>query len=154
MERSLYETRPQRPAIPRTVWALVCMDLSSELVHSRLPVFLVSTLGASALALGVIEGLVEATALVVKIFSGAISDYIGRSKGLLLLVYELTKLLFPLAHSVETVFTVRFLDCFVRRIRATLFAAGSHWHHRGAYSLSRRLKVRPPHLVISQGGFF
>jgi hypothetical protein len=64
--------------IPRTVWVLgfvsLCMDLSSEMVHSLLPVFLVSTLGASALTVGAIEGLAEATALIVKVFSGAVSD--------------------------------------------------------------------------------
>jgi len=124
MDRSLSESRPPAPAIPRTVWALgfvsLFMDLSSELVHSLLPVFLVSTLGASALSVGLIEGMAEATALVVKIFSGAISDYIGRRKGLLLLGYglaALTKPLFPLAHSVETVFTARFLDRIGKGIR-------------------------------------
>jgi len=61
------------------------MDLSSELVHSLLPVFLVTTLGASALTVGVIEGIAESTAMLVKIFSGAISDFMGRRKGLLLL---------------------------------------------------------------------
>ncbi|CAI8792384.1 Arabinose efflux permease family protein [Pseudomonas sp. IT-P253] len=110
--------------IPRTIWALgfvsLFMDLSSELVHSLLPVFLVTTLGASALAVGVIEGIAEATAMLVKIFSGAISDFIGRRKGLLLLGYglaALTKPLFPLAHSVEVVFTARFLDRIGKGIR-------------------------------------
>lgn len=124
MERSVSETRSTALTIPRTVWALgfvsLFMDLSSELVHSLLPVFLVSTLGASALEVGVIEGVAEATALVVKIFSGAISDFIGRRKGLLLLGYgmaALTKPLFPLAHSVETVFTARFLDRIGKGIR-------------------------------------
>lgn len=118
------ETRTPAPAIPRTVWMLgfvsLFMDLSSELVHSLLPVFLVSTLGASALQVGVIEGIAEATALVVKIFSGAISDTIGRRKGLLLLGYglaALTKPLFPLAHSVETAFVARFLDRIGKGIR-------------------------------------
>jgi len=103
------------PAIPRTIWALgfvsLFMDLSSELTHSLLPLFLVGTLGASALTVGVIEGIAEATALIVKVFSGAISDFIGRRKGLLLLGYglaALTKPLFPLATSVETVFAARF----------------------------------------------
>jgi hypothetical protein len=69
------------------------MDLSSELIHSLLPVFLVGTLGASTLTLGLIEGVAEATALIVKIFSGAISDFIGRRKGLLLIGYGLGRLL-------------------------------------------------------------
>ncbi|CAI8768075.1 MFS transporter [Pseudomonas sp. IT-P258] len=110
--------------IPRTIWALgfvsLFMDLSSELVHSLLPVFLVTTLGASALAVGVIEGIAESTAMLVKVFSGAISDYMGRRKGLLLLGYGLaavTKPLFPLAHSVEVVFTARFLDRIGKGIR-------------------------------------
>ncbi|MDY7560686.1 MFS transporter [Pseudomonas sp. 10B1] len=110
--------------IPRTIWALgfvsLFMDLSSELVHSLLPVFLVTTLGASALTVGVIEGIAESTAMIVKIFSGAISDLIGRRKGLLLLGYglaALTKPLFPLAHSVEVVFAARILDRIGKGIR-------------------------------------
>lgn len=110
--------------IPRTVWALgtisLFMDLSSELVHSLLPVFLVTTLGASALTVGLIEGIAEATALIVKIFSGALSDFFGRRKWLMLLGYgmaALTKPLFPLANSVETVFTARFLDRIGKGIR-------------------------------------
>lgn len=75
-------------SIPRTVWALgfvsLFMDFSSEMVHSLLPIFLVGTLGISIITLGLIEGIAEATALIVKVFSGAISDYVGRLKGLLL----------------------------------------------------------------------
>lgn len=114
----------ERLRIPRTIWALgfvsLFMDLSSELVHSLLPIFLVSTLGASALTVGIIEGVAEATAMLVKIFSGAFSDFIGRRKGLLLLGYglaALSKPLFPLAHSVEMVFTARFLDRIGKGIR-------------------------------------
>ena len=110
--------------IPRTVWALgfvsLFMDLSSELVHSLLPVFLVGTLGASMLTVGVIEGIAEATALIAKVFSGAISDFIGRRKGLILLGYglaALTKPLFPLATSAEMVFLARFLDRMGKGIR-------------------------------------
>jgi MFS family permease len=110
--------------IPRTIWALgfvsLFMDLSSELIHSLLPVFLVTTLGASALTVGVIEGVAESTSMLVKIFSGAISDFIGRRKGLLLLGYglaALTKPLFPLAQSVEVVFTARLLDRIGKGIR-------------------------------------
>ena len=117
-------TNVERLRIPRTIWALgfvsLFMDLSSELVHSLLPVFLVTTLGASALTVGVIEGIAESTAMLVKIFSGAISDFIGRRKGLMLLGYglaALTKPLFPLAHSVEVVFTARFLDRIGKGIR-------------------------------------
>ncbi|MBK5355536.1 MFS transporter [Pseudomonas sp. TH41] len=117
-------TKAESFRIPRTIWALgfvsLFMDLSSELVHSLLPVFLVTTLGASALAVGVIEGIAESTAMLVKIFSGALSDFMGRRKGLLLLGYglaALTKPLFPLAHSVEVVFTARFLDRIGKGIR-------------------------------------
>jgi Na+/melibiose symporter-like transporter len=100
------------PAIPRTVWLLgfvsLFMDLSSELVHSLLPVFLVSTLGASVITVGLIEGVAEAATLIAKVFSGAISDYFRRRKGLILLGYgmaALTKPLFPLATSAEAVFS-------------------------------------------------
>lgn len=113
-----------RSGIPRTIWALgfvsLFMDLSSEMVHSLLPVFMVTTLGASALTVGVIEGVAESTAMLIKVFSGAISDFMGRRKGLLLLGYgvaALSKPLFPLAHSVEVVFTARFLDRIGKGIR-------------------------------------
>ncbi|MEO8643376.1 MFS transporter [Pseudomonas sp.] len=124
MSSEFSNTKSEPLRIPRTIWALgfvsLFMDLSSELVHSLLPVFLVTTLGASALTVGVIEGVAESTAMLVKIFSGAISDFIGRRKGLLLLGYglaALTKPLFPLAHSVEVVFTARFLDRIGKGIR-------------------------------------
>ncbi|EJM55979.1 arabinose efflux permease family protein [Pseudomonas sp. GM49] len=124
MSSECSNTKAEPVRIPRTIWALgfvsLFMDLSSELVHSLLPVFLVTTLGASALAVGVIEGIAESTAMLVKIFSGAISDFIGRRKGLLLLGYglaALTKPLFPLAYSVEVVFTARFLDRIGKGIR-------------------------------------
>lgn len=110
--------------IPRTVWALgfvsLFMDLSSELVHSLLPVFLISTLGASIVTVGLIEGISEATTLIVKVFSGAISDFFRHRKILILLGYgtaALTKPLFPLATSAETVFLARFLDRIGKGIR-------------------------------------
>lgn len=111
-------------AIPPTVWALgwvsLFMDLSSELIHSLLPVFIVSTLGASMVTLGLLEGVAEATALIVKIFSGALSDYVGRRKGLLLLGYglgALSKPLFPLAHALEHIVVARILDRIGKGIR-------------------------------------
>lgn len=117
-------TGAERSGIPRTIWTLgfvsLFMDLSSELVHSLLPVFMVTTLGASALTVGVIEGVAESTSMLIKVFSGAISDFMGRRKGLLLLGYgvaALSKPLFPLAHSVEVVFTARFLDRIGKGIR-------------------------------------
>ena len=67
--------------IPAGVWALgfvsMLMDISSEMIHSLLPLFMVGVLGASALTVGLIEGMAEATALIVKVFSGALSDYLG-----------------------------------------------------------------------------
>ncbi|KVQ17690.1 MFS transporter [Burkholderia ubonensis] len=113
-----------RPAIPRTVWALgfvsLLMDLSSELVHALLPVYLVTTMGMSVVALGALEGAAEATALIVRIFSGAISDWLGRRKALLLAGYglaALTKPLFPLAHSPGLVIAARLVDRFGKGIR-------------------------------------
>ena len=71
-------------AIPRSIWALglvsLFMDTSSELIHSLLPIFLVTGLGASALSVGLIEGIAEATASITKVFSGTLSDYLGRRK--------------------------------------------------------------------------
>ncbi|MCR4469582.1 MFS transporter [Burkholderia sp. SCN-KJ] len=113
-----------KPAIPRTVWALglvsLFMDLSSELIHALLPIYLVSTMGMSVAALGVLEGAAEATAMIVKVFSGAISDWLGRRKGLLLIGYglaALTKPLFPLASTPAVVVTARLLDRVGKGIR-------------------------------------
>lgn len=82
-----------RIAIPRTVRMLglvsLFMDLSSELIHALLPIFLVTTMGMSVTALGWLEGAAEATAMIVKIFSGPLSDWLGRRKALLLLGYRL-----------------------------------------------------------------
>jgi MFS family permease len=130
-------------AIPRGVWALgfvsLFMDTSSELVHSLLPVFLVSVLGASMTSVGLIEGVAEATALVTKIFSGTLSDYLGRRKALTVLGYGLaavTKPLFPLAGSVGMVLTARFIDRVGKGIRGAprdaLVADLSPPHLRGA----------------------
>jgi len=83
--------------IPAGVWVLgfvsLLMDISSEMVHSLLPLFMVTTLGASAFTIGLIEGLAESTALIVKVFSGVLSDYLGRRKGLALFGYALGALL-------------------------------------------------------------
>lgn len=110
--------------IPRTVWLLglvsLFMDLSSELIHSLLPAYLLGNLGVSLLTLGLLEGVAEATAQIVKVYSGALSDYLGRRKGLLLLGYgmaALSKPLFPLASTVEWVFAARFLDRIGKGIR-------------------------------------
>ena len=113
-----------RPPIPRTIWALgfvsLFTDMGSEMVHSLLPVLLSTTLGASALAIGLIEGAAEATVLVTKVFSGWASDALGKRKPLVLLGYGLAtavKPLFPLAESVAAVTTARLLDRFGKGIR-------------------------------------
>jgi MFS family permease len=96
------------------------MDISSEMIHSLLPVVLVVGLGTSTVYLGVIEGVAEATTCIVKVFSGALSDYFGRRKPLALLGYgmaALTKPLFPLASSAGMVFFARFIDRIGKGIR-------------------------------------
>jgi MFS family permease len=110
--------------VPRTVVALgfvsLCMDTSSELIHSLLPVFLVAGLGASPLVLGLIEGAAEGVASVMRVFSGALSDRSGRRKPLILCGYALAALskpLFPLAGSAATVFAARAIDRLGKGIR-------------------------------------
>jgi MFS family permease len=96
------------------------MDASSELIHSLLPIFMVTTLGASMVTVGLIEGVAEATAAITKVFSGVLSDRLGRRKGLLVLGYALaavTKPLFPLATSISWVFAARFIDRIGKGIR-------------------------------------
>lgn len=98
----------------------LCMDLSSEMTHSLLPVFMVTALGASALSVGIIEGIAEATAAIAKVFSGVFSDRIGCRKPLVLLGYglaALTKPLFPLADGISAILTARFVDRIGKGIR-------------------------------------
>ena len=113
-------------AIPISVWVLgfvsMLMDISSEMIHSLLPLFMVTTLGTSALLVGFIEGLAQSTALIVKIFSGMLSDYLGKRKWLAVTGYALgafTKPVFALASSIELVFTARLLDRVGKGIRGT-----------------------------------
>ncbi len=115
--------RPMR-ALPATVWALglvsLCMDFSSELVHSLLPVFMTSVLGASMLEVGLVEGIAEATSAIVKVFSGVLSDRLGRRKPIVLAGYglaALSKPLFPLANSIAVVLGARFVDRIGKGIR-------------------------------------
>jgi len=110
--------------IPAGVWTLgfvsLLMDTSSELIHSLLPLFLATTLGASALTIGLIEGAAESLALVVKVFSGYVSDLTRRRKPLVLAGYGLaavSKIAFPLAHSVGWVLGARFADRIGKGIR-------------------------------------
>jgi MFS family permease len=129
--------------IPAGVWVLgtvsLLMDISSEMIHSLLPLFMVTTLGASALTVGLIEGLAESTALIVKIFSGVLSDYLGKRKGITVFGYALgamTKPLFAIAPSIGIVLTARLLDRVGKGVRGAprdaLIADIAPAHLRGA----------------------
>ena len=114
----------QYRGLPGTIWALgfvsMLMDVSSEMIHALLPIYLVTTLGVSALSVGFIEGVAEATASITKVFSGAFSDWLGRRKLLAVLGYGLaafTKPVFPLAQSVGWLVAARFIDRFGKGIR-------------------------------------
>jgi len=111
-------------AIPKGVWALgfvsLFMDISSEMIHALLPVYMVAILGMSAFAVGLIEGIAEATAAITKVFSGALSDWLGKRKLLVALGYgmaALTKPVFPLAPSLGWLVTARFVDRVGKGIR-------------------------------------
>lgn len=110
--------------LPAAIWALgfvsLLMDVSSELIHSLLPVFMATVLGVSMLTIGLIEGAAEATALIVKVFSGALSDWWGKRKPLAVLGYGLgavSKPLFALASTSGLVVTARLLDRVGKGIR-------------------------------------
>jgi MFS family permease len=110
--------------IPRGIWVLgfvsMLMDISSEMIHSLLPLFMVTALGASALTVGLIEGLAESTALIVKVFSGSLSDYLGKRKGLAVFGYTLgavSKPLFALAPTTGILLTARLLDRVGKGVR-------------------------------------
>jgi MFS family permease len=113
-----------RPRLPPGIWALgfvsLLMDVSSEMIHALLPVYLVTVLGASTLSVGLIEGIAEATAAITKVFSGVLSDRLGRRKLLAAIGYGLaafTKPVFPLAGSVGWVVAARFVDRIGKGIR-------------------------------------
>lgn len=129
--------------IPSGVWVLGCvsllMDLSSEMIHALLPAYLVTVLGASALTVGMLEGVAEATAAITKVFSGALSDWLGRRKLLAAIGYglaALTKPAFPLAPSVGWLFAARFIDRVGKGVRGAprdaLVADMAPLHLRGA----------------------
>ena len=110
--------------VPTSVWTLgfvsLLMDVSSELIHSLLPVFLVTVIGASTVAVGLIEGIGEATAAVAKVFSGVLSDRVGKRKLLVGIGYGLsaiTKPVFPLASTAWEVLAARFVDRIGKGVR-------------------------------------
>ncbi|WP_233804657.1 MFS transporter [Paraburkholderia sp. HP33-1] len=129
--------------IPRNVWVLGCvslfMDISSEIIHSLLPMFLLTTLGATAGAIGLIEGIAEATAPIVKVFSGTLSDYLGNRKWLAVAGYSLgavSKPLFAIAPTLGIVVMARIIDRVGKGIRGAprdaLVADVTPQHLRGA----------------------
>ena len=129
--------------IPPGIWALgfvsMLMDISSEMIHALLPVYLVTVLGASALTVGMIEGIAEATASIAKVFSGALSDWLGKRKILAVIGYglaALTKPVFPLAPTVGWLVAARFIDRVGKGIRGAprdaLVADIAPAHLRGA----------------------
>jgi MFS family permease len=129
--------------IPKGIWVLgfvsMLMDISSEMIHSLLPLFMVTTLGTSVLAVGITEGLAESTALIIKVFSGILSDYIGKRKGLAVFGYALgalTKPLFAVATSSGLILTARLLDRIGKGVRGAprdaLVADIAPPHLRGA----------------------
>jgi MFS family permease len=110
--------------LPKGIWALgfvsMFMDISSELIHSLLPVFMATTLGASMITIGIVEGLAEAAAALTKVFSGVISDYFRKRKFITVVGYGLsaiTKPIFPLATSIGWVFGARLVDRIGKGIR-------------------------------------
>jgi MFS family permease len=129
--------------IPLSVWALgfvsLLMDTSSEVIHALLPVYLITVLGASMVTVGFIEGIAEATASMTKVFSGALSDWLGRRKLLVVIGYGLaafSKPIFPLAPSVSWLVAARFIDRIGKGIRGAprdaLIADIAPTHLRGA----------------------
>ena len=113
-----------RAAIPRTVWALgfvsMFMDISSEIIHALLPLFLTATLGVSVAMVGLIDGIAEATASITKVFSGYLSDRMGKRKPLILMGYglgALSKPLFALAGTAPVIMGARFADRIGKGLR-------------------------------------
>ena len=129
--------------IPSAVWALgfvsLLMDVSSEIIHALLPVYLVTVLGASMLTVGFIEGIAEAAASITKVFSGALSDKLGKRKLLAIIGYGLaafTKPIFPLASAIS----------WHRRYRAT--AEDRNWRRAGALA-----QYPPPARPVALPGY-
>lgn len=113
-----------KPALPKSIWVLgfvsMLMDISSEMIHSLLPMFMVGTLGISVFAVGLIDGIAESTTLIVKVFSGALSDRLGKRKALAVFGYGLsafTKPLFAIAQGMGMLLTARMMDRIGKGIR-------------------------------------
>ncbi|HZP88811.1 MAG TPA: MFS transporter [Burkholderiales bacterium] len=124
MEAQPYSHRARLRAIPGSIWALgfvsLLMDVSSEMIHALLPVYLVTVLGTSLTTVGLIEGIAEATASITRVFSGALSDWMRNRKLLAVLGYglaALSKPIFPLASAVSWVVAARFIDRMGKGIR-------------------------------------
>jgi MFS family permease len=143
MTAQTLEQQPRRRDIPAGIWAIgfvsMLMDISSEMIHALLPVYMVAVLGTPALAVGIIEGIAEATAAITKVFSGALSDWVGKRKFLAVLGYglaALTKPVFPLAPSLGWLVAARFVDRLGKGIRGAprdaLVADIAPPHLRGA----------------------
>ncbi|PRH86023.1 MFS transporter [Labrys okinawensis] len=146
--RSAVPDEPASPSstsrkLPAGIWALgfvsMLMDVSSEMIHALLPVYMVAVLGTSTLAVGIIEGIAEATASITKVFSGALSDWLGKRKLLAAIGYGLaacTKPIFPLAASLDWLVAARFIDRLGKGIRGAprdaLVADLAPPHLRGA----------------------
>lgn len=141
------EIKKQTPShlrgIPTGIWILgfvsMLMDISSEMIHSLLPIYLISVLGTSTLTVGVIEGIAEATAAITKVFSGVLSDWLGKRKLLVAIGYGLaafTKPVFPLASTIGWLISARFIDRIGKGIRGAprdaLIADMAPAHLRGA----------------------
>jgi MFS family permease len=145
------QRRSERQKLPRDIWALgfvsMFMDISSEMIHGLLPVFLVAVLHSSTAAVGLIEGIGEATAAVSKLFSGWLSDRIGKRKALTVLGYglgALSKPLFAMAPTVPWVLVARFSDRLGKGIRgaprdALIGDLVPHMHRGAAYGLRQSL---------------
>ena len=110
--------------LPRNVFAISLVsllnDASSEIIYPLLPVFLATTLGASARAIGVIEGLAESMASLLKLFAGYLSDRIGKRKVLVVAGYSLASLVRPLlafAYTWPQVLGIRITDRVGKGIR-------------------------------------
>lgn len=118
-----------KKSIPTSIWALgfvsLFMDMSSELIHSLLPIFLATTLGASMTAIGFVEGIAEATALIVKIFSGTLSDYFQKRKLLTVIGYGVAAQLRGTAYGVFN------LICGIATLISSI-TAGILWDYFGA----------------------